>query len=94
MALLDGDFYHRGRAVPCYLNTPLAELIETGRLRLDEADLNSAGMRQVMFTENGRKWYEVLCGKRGVSSDSRIDAFLGATGQVHTQESDPLALSS
>ena len=62
MALLEGAFYHHGCAVPCYLNAPLAELVETGQLRLAEVDTGAAEMRQVMFTENGREWYEVLCG--------------------------------
>lgn len=82
VAMLDGAFYHHGRAVPCYLNTPLAELVKTGWLSLTEAEPNAAGMRQVMFTENGREWYEVLCGKRGVSSDSPIDALRGNAAPV------------
>jgi len=91
VALLDGAFYHHGRAVPCYLNAPLTELVETDRLRLVDADPDTAEMRQVMFTENGHEWYEVLCGKRGVSSDSPINAFLGAAGQVRRGRSGPSA---
>ncbi len=34
---LEGWYYHHGRAVPCYLNVPLAELVATGRLRLAKA---------------------------------------------------------
>lgn len=89
MALLDGWYYHHGRAVPSYLNTPLAELVETDRLRLAEVDPDEAGMRQVMFTESGREWYEVLCGKRGVSSDSSLIACLDVAGQVHGRMVEP-----
>ena len=91
VTLLEGSYYHHDRPVPHYLNAPLTALVETGQIRLAESNLHGRGMQQVMFTENGREWYEVLCGKRGVSSDSPIDAFLGTTGQGPREVIDPSA---
>ncbi|MGH3913476.1 MAG: hypothetical protein ACRDTC_08705 [Pseudonocardiaceae bacterium] len=81
MALLDGAFYHHSRVVPCYLNTPLVELVEAGRLRLANSD--GTGMQEVIFTGRGHESYEVLCGKRGVSSDSTVSTCPDMAGQVH-----------
>ncbi len=34
MALLEGSYYHHGRAVPEYLNAPFTEHVKHGRLAL------------------------------------------------------------
>ncbi|MGH4012806.1 MAG: hypothetical protein ACRDSL_02470 [Pseudonocardiaceae bacterium] len=68
VALLEGSYYHHGRAVPHYLNAPFAGLLDGGMLTL--ADPDAAGMRAVTLTEEGRTLYAVLCGKCRVSSAS------------------------
>jgi len=73
VALLGGSYYQHGRPVPHYLNAPLKDLIDAGRLTLAEADLNSAGMRKVTLTDVGRELYATLCGKRGVSESPKRD---------------------
>ncbi|MGQ0775133.1 MAG: hypothetical protein ACT4NY_12060 [Pseudonocardiales bacterium] len=70
MALLEECYYHHGRAVPHYLNAPLAKLVETERLALVEAGPDTVGIREVTLTDQGRELYAVLCGKRGVCPGS------------------------
>lgn len=69
VALLDGSYYQHGRAVPHYLNAPLTELANAGRLTLTDADPDTAGMQKITLTYDGRELYATLCGKRGVSPD-------------------------
>jgi len=82
VALLDGSYYHYGRAVPHYLNAPLVDLVKAGWLMLAEVDPEVGGMRKVTLTEGGRELYATLCGKRGVSPDPRVNQFLDLADRV------------
>ncbi|MGH3932434.1 MAG: hypothetical protein ACRDTF_20945 [Pseudonocardiaceae bacterium] len=72
VALLEGFYYHHGRAVPHYLDSPLTDLVGAGYLTLGEAGPDAAGMRKVTLTGQGRELYAVLCGKRGVCPGSPV----------------------
>lgn len=82
VAMLDGSYYHHGRAVPHYLNASFTDLVDAGQVALTEADPDAAGMQRARLTDDGRELYATLCGKRGVHPDPRTSTWPGSVDRV------------
>lgn len=63
---LHGRYFYRGRPIVPWLDSPMTDLVDAGRIKLEDPEPESFDLRRAVMTADGKAHHETLCDKQGI----------------------------